>query len=93
MNGDYYQHRVRHLTDKLEVEIVLPKGWNFPSKVGSKEKLVIGEEKSPTMGEWTRTPQQPKFSIEKGRVRITWRVVDTKLLHVYKLTYHALDKP
>jgi len=92
MTGDFYQHRVRHLTDRLHVEILLPSGWRFPQKVGAREKLVIGEEKSPTMGEWAPTPEKPKVSLEKKRTKITWDVDETKLLHIYRITYHALEK-
>lgn len=92
MNGDYYQHRIRHVTDRLEIEIVLPRGWDFPQEIKGTEKMAIGEEKSPTMGEWTPTSQKPRIYRERGRTRMMWVVDETKLLHIYRLSYHALEK-
>lgn len=92
LTGDYYQHRVRHITDRFEVEMLFPKGWRFPTKIKGTEKLATGEEKSPTMGEWIATPQKPKLSTENGKTRITWTVDETRLLHIYKLSYHGLEK-
>lgn len=92
MTGDYYQHRVRHLTERLEVSVLLPKGWRFPKSVQAREKLVQGEVKSPTIGEWIPTVDKPKIEKEKDRIKISWLVEDTKLLHTYRLSYHALEK-
>jgi hypothetical protein len=91
-NGDYYQHRARHLTERFEVEILLPKNWRFPPEPPPREKLAVGEEKSPTMGEWSTTTEKPQIYQEDGRTRIVWKVDNIKLLHIYKLTYHALER-
>jgi len=86
--GDHYQHRVRHITEKLLFELTLPREWNFPI---TSEKLAKGEVSDPSCGRFDETTNQP--SIEKnvkGRWQITWEIDYPKLLNIYRVTYHPM---
>ena len=107
MTGDFYAHRVRHLTEELEIEMLLPEEWQFPRKLKVGEKRVIGQVKSPTLGEWEEDLPQPKIGRSGNRVNITWNLEHRKLipygkikieemhprlLHQYKVKYGRLER-
>jgi hypothetical protein len=91
ITGDSYFHRVRHVTEKLIFELLLPRKWQFP-RLPPTEKIAVGETKDPTCGLWMETPEKP--TVEKtrsGRWKISWKIEYPKLLNVYKLTYHSMQ--
>lgn len=93
IKGDYYQFKVQHLTERFKIEMLFPKNWRFPKAISPKEKLVYGEIKSPTLGQWVMADEKPEVERTRaGRTRITWEVHDAKLLSTLKLTYHAMEK-
>lgn len=89
--GDSYFHRVRHVTEKLTFELLLPKEWQFP-RLPPTEKNAIGETKDPTCGRWMETAEKPTADRTRaGRWKISWSIEYPKLLNVYKLTYHSME--
>lgn len=107
MTGDYYIHRVRHFTEELTIELLLPEGWRFPRRLRVGERKAVGEVKSPTTGEWEEPSVQPTTRRVRGREKITWNLrqrrvfpygeikieeIDPRLLHLYRVTYCRLEK-
>lgn len=88
--GDFYQHRVRHITEKLRFELILPKEWDFPRNMVATEKLAKGEMKDPSCGMFVETSGKPEVSKAKGRWKIVWEIEFPKLLSIYRLTYHPM---
>jgi len=107
MDGDWYGHRVRHPTEGLKIEVLLPAGWHF-APCGVDEHECIGHVKSPTMGEWVETETQlPTTRTVRHRERVMWVLkherylpygeieseeMAPRLLHVYRLTYGRLER-
>lgn len=108
MTGDFYSHRIRHLTEAFKVELILPSGWRFPERLRPEEKRAVGWVKSPTLGQWMETAIQPIVEEFEDRQRVVWEVkpqtflfpyteidlskLDPKLLHTYKVTYSRLER-
>lgn len=107
MTGDFYAHRIRHLTEELEIEMLMPEGWQFPTRLRVGERRIVGQVKSPTLGEWKENLPQPTIGMSGSRVKISWNLEHRKflpygeikieemhprLLHQYKVKYGRLER-
>jgi hypothetical protein len=106
LDGDWYSHRVRHMTEELHITIMLPQNYRCSHRIPVGESRVLGQVKSPTLGEWENTRIQPKIETNGNREIIEWHlrpsrtilsgsltpiIQDPRLLHEYKLTYCRLE--
>jgi len=91
MSGDRYELWIRHVSERLRIEILLPK-WRFPSEMPSKEKPATVEMKDPSCGEWNPIDERPEVKKIRGRWIIALETKYPKLLNIYKLTYHSMER-
>lgn len=89
--GDFYQHKVRHVTEKLRYELLLPKAWDFPPDMQTTESRAWSKVKDPSSGRFVAGSKPDIKKVRgSGRWIITWEVEYPKLLNTYRLTYHQM---
>lgn len=89
--GDFYQHKVRHVTEKLRFELLLPRQWDFPPNMPSTESKTWSKVKDPSSGRFV-DGSKPEINRVRGSGRwmITLEVEYPKLLNTYRLSYHQM---
>lgn len=92
--GDFYQHKVRHITEKLRYELLLPKQWDFPQNMPSTEDKAWSKVKDPSTGRFV-DGSKPEIGRMRanGRWLIIWEIEFPKLLNTYRLCYHQMVRP
>ncbi len=91
--GDFYQHKVRHVTEKLRYQILLPKEWDFPANMQSTEKKAWSKGKDPSCGKFAPGSQPEVKKVKGGRWRVSWEIEYPKLLNTYRISYHEMARP
>ena len=87
--GDFYQHKVRHVTEKLRFVLLLPSEWDFPPNMPATERKAWSRIKDPSCGKFV-DGSAPEIRKTRRRWQISLEVEYPKLLNTYRLSYHQM---